>query len=148
MQRGDQSCGSRLLTEKTRNNGQWTEARFRSFITSLLRSGTMRWGPKNSCIKNARTRRGYYKCEGCGEEVPASLPAPPGKKRRIKNILADHIHPIVDPKVGFTSWDDWINRAYVEADGYQALCNECHTAKTEQEKYIASLRRKNGDDVQ
>ena len=84
---------------KPRNNGQWTEARFRSFITSLLRGGTQKWGPKNKCIQNARVRRGWYICEDCKEEVPATLPPKEGNKRRIKNILADHIVPIVDPRI-------------------------------------------------
>lgn len=105
----------------------------------------MKWGPKNSCIKRARIRRGWYRCEGCNEEVPASLPPPEGKKRRIKNIVADHIVPIVDPKVGFVSWDEWISRAFVELDGYQALCHKCHTEKSNEERRIAALRRKNNN---
>ena len=129
------------MKEKTRNNGTWTEAKFKSFITSLLRSGTMRWQPKNECIKKARVRRGWYKCEGCGKEVPATLPPKPGNKRRIKNIVADHIAPIVDPKVGFVSWDEWISRAFIEKEGYQALCHECHTEKSNKEKAIAAQRR-------
>jgi len=29
-----------------RNNGEWTEGRYRSFITSTLRGGMRRWPPK------------------------------------------------------------------------------------------------------
>jgi hypothetical protein len=131
------------IKEKNLNNGQWTRARFNSFITSLLRKGTQRWGPKALCIKNARVRRGWYKCEGCSKEVPSTLPPKEGNKRRIKNILADHIVPIVDPAVGFVSWDEWISRAFVELDGYQALCHKCHTEKTAQERAIATERKNN-----
>lgn len=127
------------------NNGQWTQARFNSFITSLLRAGTQRWGPRNLCIKKARTKRGWYQCEGCKEEVPATLPPKEGNKKRIKNILADHIDPIVDPAVGFVSWDEWINRAYVEVDKYQALCNSCHTNKTNEERTVSTNRKKLND---
>lgn len=134
------------MVDKPHNNGQWSKARFNSFITSLLRAGTMKWGPKNNCLKKARVSRGMYLCEGCGETVPSSLPPPEGKKRRIKNILADHINPIVDPKVGFVSWDEWISRAFVEAEGYQALCHKCHTEKSNEERQIAAERRKNNNE--
>lgn len=126
-----------------RNDGQWTDARFKSFIISQLRSATQRWGPKQSCIKNARVRRGFYRCECCEELVPATLPPPEGKKRRIKNIVADHIEPIVDPAIGFTSYDDWVERCFVELEGYQALCHKCHTIKSNEERKIATERRKN-----
>lgn len=129
--------------ERPRNAGQWTESRYRSFIISALRSASTRWGPKNECIKNARVRRGVYKCELCKKEGPATLPPKEGNKRRRKNIVADHIQPIVDPTVGFVDFDTWIARCFVEADGYQALCHDCHTAKSNEEKRIAKERRKN-----
>lgn len=125
------------------NNGTWTPARFKSFIVSQLRAATQRWGPKQSCIKNARVRRGVYLCQGCGKEGPATLPPPEGNKRRIKNIVADHINPIVDPAVGFTTYDDWITRCFVELDGYQALCHKCHTTKTADEREISKERKAN-----
>lgn len=125
------------------NNGTWTQARFKSFIVSQLRAATQRWGPKQSCIKNARVSRGVYLCQGCGKEGPATLPPPEGNKRRIKNIVADHINPIVDPAIGFTTYDDWITRCFVELDGYQALCHKCHTAKTADEREISKQRKEN-----
>ena len=133
---------------KSRNLGQWTEARFRSFIVSALRSASQRWGPKNECLRKARIRRGWYLCEGCKQEVPATKEgvyksgAKKGKKKRIKNILADHIEPIVDPKEGFKDWNTWIERCFVELDGYQALCHDCHEAKTNEEKAMAKKRKK------
>jgi hypothetical protein len=44
----------------------------------------------------------------------------------------DHIEPIVGEK-GFTTWDDYINRMFVEESGWQAICRTCHTAKTNEE---------------
>ena len=124
---------------KPYNNGEWTEARFRSFIVSALRSATGRWGPKQICIKNARVARGKYKCEGCGVVGPATLPPKEGNKRRIKNIVADHILPVVDPRVGFTTYDEWVERCFVEVNGYQALCNDCHVhIKTKKEREVAT----------
>jgi len=128
--------------EKPHNNGTWTRARKNSFITSALRQALTRWGPKSLCIKNARVSRGVYKCEGCKQEGPASLPAKEGNKRRRKNIVADHIHPIVDPCVGFIDWNTWVDRAFVELDGLQALCWQCHTDKTNEERGVAAARRR------
>ena len=119
---------------KTRNNGTWTEARYNTFIKGLIRAGLMRWGPKHLCISNARIKRGWYLCEGCEEEVPATLPPKDGGKKRIKNIQADHIHPMIDPEVGFVDWDTCISRAFVEVEGYQALCHKCHQIKTQEER--------------
>ena len=125
------------------NNGQWTPARFRSFIVGQLRSATQRWGPKQACIRNAKVGHGLYKCAMCGTVGPPTLPPEVGKKRRIKNIVADHIEPIVPPDVGFTTYDSWIERAFVELDGFQALCHKCHTNKSNEEKSIAKARRSN-----
>ena len=132
-----------MAVDKPYNGGQWTPARFKSFIVSQLRSATMRWSPKQQCIKNARVGHGKYKCVGCGKVGPPTLPPPKGKLRRVKNIVADHIEPIVSPEIGFTSYDDWIERCFVEIDGFQALCHKCHTSKTQAEKEIAKERRLN-----
>ena len=133
-----------MSKEKPYNNGQWTESRFRSFIISALRGASQRWGPKALCIKNARTKRGWYKCEGCNKEVPATkeVTLKNGKKKRKKNILADHIVPIVSVMHGFNGFDEWIERCFVELEGYQALCYDCHEAKSNEEKAIAKARRK------
>lgn len=126
--------------EKTRCNGLWTEARFHSFITSALRGASKRWGPAQQCLTNARTRRGMYLCAGCGEEVPATIKE--GHKR-VKNIHADHIEPVVDPTKGFEDWQVYIDRMFVEVDGYQALCQKCHSEKTNEERALAKQRRAN-----
>lgn len=130
----------RIGGPKTRNGGQWTEARFRSFIRSQLRAATMRWGPISSCLRDARVSRGMYLCAGCQKEVPPTTKA--GRKR-VKNIHVDHIKPIVDPAVGFVSYDMLIERMFSEKDNLQVLCNDCHTEKTNKEKAIAKARRNN-----
>lgn len=127
----------------TRNGGEWTEARYNGFIKSALRAASQKWPPRNQCIKDARVRRGWYKCDGCGNEVPATLPPKPGNKKRIKNIVADHIHPVIDPATGFVGWEEVIKRMYVERDGFQALCHACHSVKTQEEREIAKARKAN-----
>jgi len=122
--------------------GRWTTARFNSFITSALRSAHGRWGPKTDAKKRARVRRGVYVCELCGVEGPATLPPLKGKVRRRNNAAVDHIEPVVDPAIGKTTWDEFIARMFVEADGYQVLCYDCHSKKTEEERTIATARRR------
>lgn len=123
---------------KTYNGGQWTPARFHSFIKGALRAASNRWGPKYACKKSAWIRRGWYRCAGYNcepHEVPASLPPPTKKhKRRINNALVDHIKPVVDPVQGFTSWDELISRLFCEVDGLQVLCHDCHSRKTADEQ--------------
>ena len=41
--------GFGLSGTKLRNNGEWTEARFRSFIKGGLRSVSVRWPPRYKC---------------------------------------------------------------------------------------------------
>lgn len=125
---------------KDRNNNQWTSARFRAFITSLIRSGTQRWGPISLCKAAARVSRGLYECAICKEHVPTTV-YDDEKRRRVHNIVVDHIEPVVDPAVGFTTWDEYIERMFVEVDGLQLLCKKCHTIKTNEERRIAKERR-------
>lgn len=124
---------------KEHNNGEWTKARFNSFIKSNLRAGSRKWGPIHSVKKKARVARGKYECAGCGEHVP--LTVRDGSKR-VKNVFVDHIEPIIDPKVGFTTWDECISRMYCEEDGLQVLCKSCHDVKSLEERRIAAERRK------
>ena len=128
----------RIGGPKTRNGNQWTEARFRSFIRSQLRAATMRWGPIADCLRASRIGRGTYLCAGCGQEVPASIKV---NGRRVKNVHVDHIEPIVDPSVGFVSYDVLIERMFCEAPNLQVLCSDCHTTKTDEEKALAKARR-------
>jgi predicted RNA-binding Zn-ribbon protein involved in translation (DUF1610 family) len=100
----------------------------------------MKWAPINQCKKEARTKRGFYRCAGCGEEVPASLKVE-GSRRRSNNVHVDHIDPIIDPAVGWTTWDDCIERMFCEKDNLQVLCTACHKVITDEEKQVAKERR-------
>ena len=129
---------------KIRCSGLWTEAEFKSFIQRNLRSATRKWKPISDCLKRARIARGLYRCEGCNSEVTATVVNDNGK--RVKGIVVDHIKPIVDPDLGFTNWDDYINGMFCEADNLQALCHKCHDSKTQQEREQHAIRRKKGKD--
>lgn len=115
-----------------RNGGEWTEGRYRSFITSTLRGGMRRWPPKWKTLKKAEVGRitnkktgklaMHYICAGCNTPYPA------------KDVQVDHMSPVVDPATGFISWDVYIDRMFCEEYNLQVLCTTCHKAKTAKEK--------------
>jgi len=133
---------------RNRNAGTWTEAEFKSRIVSALRKISSFWKPKQACIRRAKVSVGKYRCEECGLIVPSSIEGEwksgkkKGKKRRIKNIVADHISPVIDPSVGFVDWNVYIDRMFIE-EGWQAICKSCHDDKTSEERAIATKRRRN-----
>lgn len=63
-----------------------------------------------------------------------------GKKFPVNCVTVDHIIPVVDPKKGFTNWDDFINRLFCPVKNLQVLSKEEHNAKTQKER---KQRKKN-----
>lgn len=116
----------------TRNGNQWTEGRYRSFVTSCIRSGMRRWPPKYEVLKEAFTGQKvnknsgrlakHYRCARCKGDFTQT------------GIQVDHKSPVVDPKVGFVSWDVFIERLFCEASNLQVLCKPCHKEKSREEK--------------
>lgn len=121
-----------MVDNKKRNGGEWTDARFRSFVTSALRAASRRWPPKFKALKEAFVGRKtnkktgklamHYKCAKCKKHFVAT------------DVQVDHIFPVVDPKVGFVSWDMFIDRIFCEIENLQVMCKPCHKVKTEEEK--------------
>ncbi|CAB4169946.1 HNHc domain containing protein [uncultured Caudovirales phage] len=115
-----------------RNGGEWTEARFKSFVISKLRAGLRWWPPKYRVLKNAQTERRtntktgklamHYQCAACKQDYPA------------KDVQVDHKQPVVNPKTGFISWDEYVERMFVEAKQLQVLCKPCHKVKSDKER--------------
>jgi len=130
--------GGRPSGIKNRCSGAWTEAKYRSFIKGNLRRTTMKWGPISECLKLARVRRGWYLCNICKEEIPASIKI---GRVRVKNAIVDHTNPIIDPAIGWVSWDDCIERMFCELDNLQCVCKSCHDAKSLIEKDIGKARK-------
>ena len=91
-----------------------------------------RWPPKWQVLEDAfagkylnkKTKRlaKHYKCASCKDEFPSS------------QVEVDHINPVVDPVIGFTTWDDFISRLFVDASQLQTLCKPCHKIKTSTER--------------
>lgn len=118
------------------NDGEWTVARFNSFVKSALRSASQRWPVKYKVLSEAYVGQKinessgrlakHYKCKSCNIDYPA------------KNVQVDHIKPIIDPSSGFTTWDDVIYNMFCERDNLQVLCKNCHSEKSKEE----SVQRK------
>lgn len=123
-----------MATPKLReyNGGAWTPARFRSFVTSALRTASQRWPPKFEALKDALEGRqvnkktgklaNHYRCAACQELFVSS------------EVNVDHIKPVVDPKRGFRTWDEYVDRLFCERENFQVLCRPCHKEKTQKEK--------------
>ena len=122
----------RASVERPYNCGTMTEAELKSSIVSAIRWASRWWKPKQKVIQKAKMGRNMYQCAICWEVGPSSLPALPWKKRRRKNIQADHITPCVWPE-GWVSYDSFIKRMFVEEDWLQAICYNCHSEKTKKE---------------
>lgn len=95
---------------------------FKSWMISVLRGASYRWPARNEAVKLARRGRNQYECAQCKGLFTS------------KEIKKDHIDPVVDPKVGFVSWDTYIPRMFVKVDGFQILCNTCHDTKSKAER--------------
>lgn len=107
----------------------WSEAKFFGFLRSALRSASSRWPPKYECL-NAATR-------------PYVGPDKRRKKERqcaeckgwfaTTQTQADHIIPAGK----LSTWEDlvpFVQRMFVGIEGFQCLCSECHTKKTNKER--------------
>mgnify|MGYP000876505798 FL=1 len=115
---------------KPYNNGEWTQARFNSFVKSALRSASQRWPPKYKVLAdsyritkiNEKTGRmaKHYECNRCKGFFP------------LKDVEVNHIIPVV-PISGFDNWDGVIQRLFCEAEGMETLCKPCHKIITKEE---------------
>lgn len=124
----------------TRCSGSWTEARFNSFIKSALRAASQKWKPIQTTKTKARVGKGLYLCSACCLVVPGTMRNEAGVLKN--NVVVDHIDPIINPKIGFVSWGEVVDRMFVEEEGLAAVCRSCHDEKTTEERNIATARRR------
>jgi len=116
---------------RTRNAGTMTESAFWSFIRSALRQKSRWWKPITQCKLAAK--RAYkgpfkrqkfeYQCNKCKNWFPD------------KKINVDHIHPAGSLNCA-NDLPGFVERLFVEAEGLQVLCSNCHDKKTAKERGI------------
>lgn len=109
----------------------WSDSKYKAFIISTLRGGMRRYPNKSKVIKKSSVGKKinkesgrmaeHFECKMCEGHFPRT------------QIQCDHIYPVVNPKVGFTTWDDYIDRMFCSEDDLQVLCKNCHTQKTKTE---------------
>jgi len=116
--------------------------KLKAFVINGLRRLHSRWLPKNIALEQAKTSREFtlvkpkdrsriaYECFICKGVF------------RSKEINVDHIIPVVDPESGFSTFDDYIERLFVNVEGYQILCIECHKIKTLKETNVRTETRR------
>jgi len=112
----------KILVERTRNAGTWTEAQFFQSIRSALRQKSRFWKPRTKCLEDHRrpnessNRRlkWEFNCDHCKSWFPQTQV---------------EVHHKV-PAGSLNSYDDlagFVSRLFAE-DGWQCLCKECHAA--------------------
>lgn len=90
----------------------------KTFVTGALRRASLRWPPRNEALKKARVDRGLYRCAMCEGNFKKD------------EVHIDHIKPVINPSVGFSGWDDFINNLLCDVEGFQILCKMDHEIKT------------------
>src|ERR1035437_3923217 len=108
----------------------------RPFLFAGLRRLSYRYPSRSKCLQYYRIRRGWYKCAICKGDF------------RKCDVAIDHIDPVVNPRTGFRTWDEYIERLFCSEHGLQVLCNtgndSCHKIKTKAENLIRKEVKKNG----
>jgi len=116
--------------EKTRNGGEWTEARYNSFVKGGLRSASQRWPPKYKVLAAA--------CVGTRINPDSGRMAKHYTCARCENVFVqkmvevNHLQSVIPP-TGFDSWDGVIERMFCEEHGLEVLCKPCHKTITKLE---------------
>lgn len=117
--------------ERTRAGGQWTEARYWSFIRSQLRKGFMTYPVKHHVLGQAKKvvegkrHRFEYECAVCHQDFTG------------KEVQVDHMKPcgsLSKPE----DLPGFVGRLFCEAEDMQVLCKTCHQAKTNEERKLRS----------
>jgi len=90
----------------------------KTWIMAGLRRMSYRWPPKNEAERAARVDRGLYQCATCKGSFKAG------------EYDIDHIVPLISVKDGYTSWDEVINNLFCDKAGFQILCKDCHSLKS------------------
>lgn len=98
----------------------------KAFIVNGLRRLSYKWVGRWTAEKRSKlSERNTYYCEQCGIIV--------GKKE----TRMDHIQPIIDPVEGWQGFSDaYMDRFFIEPEGWQRLCLDCDSIKTKAENAI------------
>ena len=103
----------------------------RSLILGGLGKVWMYWPARLEAKKRAKhpAKAGWWICELCG-----------GEREKIE---IDHVIPCIKPSEGWQGWDAYISSRFREdAKDFQAICRECHKAKSKAENAVRRANAK------
>jgi hypothetical protein len=103
-------------------------------IKAALRKLSLQWPAIGECRRRAKIATHQFKCEHCGEIVD--------------RVEINHKESVIDPEDGFLSFDIYIARLFVPAEGLEAICKNCHKKVSDEErnKRVAARKSKKGRD--
>lgn len=118
-------------------------------IINSLRRLTYTFKPRSDKKNSLKVDKALFRCEKCsvlcyegsseenyGQYVINYI----NDKVIREKIQMDHIDPVIPPKKGWVwSWDEYIDRLFVDIDGWQGICKTCHDNKTNDEKKLRKL---------
>ena len=116
---------ARVDVPRPRAGGQWTEARYWSFIRSNLRLMFRKWPARSQALVSARRpytgpnvrQKWEYRCADCNGWHMG------------KAVEVDHIHPCGTLR-SFADVAVFVERLLCERDGFRVLCKPCHQKRT------------------
>ena len=115
----------RVGVELTHCSNTMTKAQMVGRVLSALRESTRYWLPKMDKLNEGRRKRAdgvlENKCEQCEDWF------------RLNDLEVDHIVPCGGMNC-FSKAQGWLEKAFVEKEGFQLLCKICHLQKTLREK--------------
>jgi len=116
--------------KKTRNDNQWTEARYWQQVRSFLRRAFRYWKPMQKAKLSARRiykgknkrQKWEFQCNHCKNWFKST------------EVQVDHIIPVGSLKCE-EDLVDWLKRLTPEdPTSYQVLCIDCHKIKSQNER--------------
>jgi 5-methylcytosine-specific restriction endonuclease McrA len=125
--------------------------RWKGRIIQHLRKLSLSYDERYRAKLRTKVAPSTYKCQHCGiliydgksdlDKVCEKNKLPKAKVIAGKMHM-DHIEPMIDPSVGFQSWDELIDRLFCSSEGYQGLCADCHRIKTDKENGVRTKAKK------
>ncbi len=103
-------------------------------IRSALRGAWLRSENRNEALKNARLRRGIYRCYECKKECKK-------KEIDIDHIIRVGATPGSTHADETTDWNGFIERLFIPSDGLAVLCKQCHSNKRDRFSKAHALAR-------
>ena len=119
-----------LKAEEAAKAKKKRDVELRKFLIPTLRRASYRWKPRTEAKQEARIERGLYECNMCKGHF------------KTKEIVIDHIDPVVDLIEGWEGWEEYVNRMFCPKEGFQILCKTCHGVKTKMEEEMRKKHRR------